>query len=143
MMLNFFLFFCFQADQYASNVKDDPGYDNQPLCQIHQTLPGYHAQYQHGYNTHKPSAEYTLRNNHLKYPWDNRIVSDLNIPQRPLLGQGGQWPSNCSNTTSILAKSTAHSPDLVNYYSQVNIYAEPDHEVEADSGFNDELIDQI
>ena len=123
-------------------MKDDPGYDNQPLCQIHQTLPGYHAQYQHSYNTHKLSAEYTLRNNHLKYPGDNRIVSDLNTPRRPVLGQDVHWPSNCSIQTSNLNKNTNHNPDLFNSYSQVNIYAELDPEFEVDSGFTDELSDQ-
>ena len=118
-------------------MKDDPGYDNQPLCQIHQTLPGYHAQYQHNYNTNTQTAGYTLRNKYLKYPTGNRIVSDLNIPRRPDLGQDEHWPSNYSSPTSNLAENTKD-----NSYSQVNIYAEVDPELEVDSGFTDELSDQ-
>jgi len=131
-----------KVDQYATNVKDDPGYDNQPLCQIHQTLPGYHAQYQHGYNTQTQTAESTLRNKYLKYPTDNRIASDLDFPRRPDLHQNGPFPSNCSSQTINLVKNTKDNSDIVNYYSQVNIYAEVDPELEVDSGFTDELSDQ-
>merc|ERR1719320_177038 len=136
-VLEFNLHNKFDVDQYATNVKDDPGYDNQPLCQIHQTLPGYHAQYQHNYNTNTQTAGYTLRNKYLKYPTGNRIVSDLNIPRRPDLGQDEHWPSNYSSPTSDLAENTKD-----NSYSQVNIYAEVDPELEVDSGFTDELSDQ-
>lgn len=64
-------------------------------------------------------------------------MSDLYIPRRPVLGQDAHWPSNHSSPTSNLAKNTKD-----NSYSQVNIYAEVDPELEVDSGFTDELSDQ-
>jgi len=142
----------FNGHQYSGDIKDDfdPGFDNQPLCQIHRTLhkstlPGYQSQYpeninQLGYKTYNPTS--AVRNDYLKPQREKENFSDLNIPRRPVLGQFSAWHSNSSTPTHKLAETANSSPHLVNSYSQGNIYAEVDPEYEVDSGFTDELSDQ-
>ena len=129
--------------------------DNQPLCQIHQTLhkstlPGYQSPYTEElsrvrYNTHNPTSEYNARNNYLKSmdcsQKDADILSDLTTPQRPVLGQFGNWHSNNSSPSHNLLETANSNPRLVNSHSQGNIYAEVDPDYEVDSGFTEESSD--
>jgi len=147
----------FNDGQYANDGKDhfDPVVDNQPLCQIHQTLhkstlPGYQSPYTEElsrvrHNTHNPTSEYNASNNYLKSmdgsQKEGDILSDLTTPQRPVLGQFGNWHSNNSSPTHKLLETANSNPHLVNSHSQGNIYAEVDPEYEVDSGFTEESSD--
>lgn len=72
---------------------------------------------------------------------DADILSDLTTPQRPVLGQFGNWHSNNSSPSHNLLETANSNPRLVNSHSQGNIYAEVDPDYEVDSGFTEESSD--
>ena len=72
---------------------------------------------------------------------DGDLLSDLTTPQRPVLGQFGNWHSNNSSPTHNLLETANSNPRLVNSHSQGNIYAEVDPDYEVDSGFTEESSD--
>jgi len=143
--------------QYINHAKDnfDPVVDNQPLCQIHQTLnkPIYHgvpSQYMDDsghlrHNTSIPTSKHNAQNKYLNSmetsQGDGDFLNDLTVPQRPVLGQFGNWHSNNSSPSHNLLETVSLNPHLVNSYSQGNIYAEVDPNYQADSGFTEDSSD--
>jgi len=141
----------FQDQQYVNDGKDafDPVVDNQPLCQIHRTLHkstllGHQSTEELSrlrFNTNNPTLESKARNNYLPSTDGSQkasdIFSDLPIPQRPVLGQYGNWHSNHSSPTHKMPETGYENHPLVNSYSQGNIYAVVDPDYEADSGYTE------
>jgi len=141
----------FQDRQYVNDGKDafDPVVDNQPLCQIHQTLNkstllGHQSTEELSrlrYNINNPTLESKARNNYLTSRDGSQkasdIFSDLPIPQRPVLGQYGNWHSNHSSPTHKMPETGYENHPLVNSYSQGNIYAVVDPDYEVDSGYTE------